>query len=75
MKREDRVKYFEDEMMKIENDLSGISEDSQANSLEAEGVRERELEEIENLKLRKKLEIFKEHLPEIHPFASDIQQP
>jgi hypothetical protein len=65
------VKYFENEMMKIENDYSDGSSE-QVNSLEGEGFREQE--ELENIKLRRKLEVFKEHLPEIHPFVPEVKE-
>ena len=40
--------------------MCDVSSD-RGNSLEGQGLRE--LEELENIKLRKKLEVFKEHLP------------
>ena len=52
MKREEKVKYFENEMLKIENDMSDISSDP-VNNLSGEGLRQ--LEELQNIKLRKKL--------------------
>ena len=56
-------------MLKIENDLSDMSPDSKINSLEESDTRQ--IEELQNIKLRKKLEVFKEHLPDIHPFVSE----
>lgn len=55
--------------MKLENDYSDSGDSSLVNSFEVEA---KELEEIENLKLRKKLEIFKNHLPEINPYFPPV---
>jgi hypothetical protein len=41
-------------------------------SFEVETAKEQE--EIENLKLRKKLEIFRNHLPEISPYQPEVEK-
>ena len=57
--------YFENEMMKIENELSEISHGSISSSLDDK----KEIEELESMNLKKKLEVLKQHLPEIEGYS------
>jgi hypothetical protein len=59
-------------MLRLENDYSDSGDSSIANSLEMEHAKQQE--EIENLKLRKKLEVFRNHLPEVPPFQSQSEK-